>query len=74
MLKEKGVYGFRVRPDATKPMIKRAIEELYRVKVKKIGIVKMPSKKIFSRGRWGKKPGYKKALVYLKKGEKIELA
>jgi len=38
----------------------------------KVRIVNLPSKKTLARGKVGRKPGVKKAYVYLKKGEKIE--
>lgn len=70
---EKGVYTFKIGSDANKIMVKRAVEKMYNTKVDKVNIGKIPAKKIFVRGKWGKKTGYKKAVVYLKKGEKIEI-
>lgn len=70
---EKGVYAFRVSSGSNKVMIKRSIEELYGFKPTKINIVNIPSKRRVSRGRAGVKPGFKKAVVYLKKGDKIVL-
>ena len=71
-LSKQGKYVFEVAKSATKPEIKKAIEKIYKVKVKKVNIVKVPSKK---RG-WGKyegeKRGFKKAIVTLKEG-KIDL-
>jgi ribosomal protein L23 len=54
-------------------MIHRAIVDLYKVTPRKIGITQTPSKNVFSRGKNGVQKGVKKAYVYLKKGEKIEL-
>ena len=71
---ERGVYAFRVSPRANKVMISRAIKEMYGFKPKKISILNMPSKTRVQRGRTGHRPGYKKAVIYLNKGEKIELA
>lgn len=64
---------FKAKARSNKIMIKKAVEELYGVHVRKVNISKSPSKKRFVRGKYGVKPGYKKAIVYLKKGEKIEL-
>lgn len=72
LLNEKGVYVFKVSSQANKIMIKRAIKETYGATPRKINIVNIPSKKIFIRRRQGTKPGFKKAIVFLKKGDKIE--
>jgi large subunit ribosomal protein L23 len=72
LLKEKGVYLFKVSSQANKIMVKRAIRETYGIVPRKINIVNIPSKKIFIRRRQGTKPGFKKAIVFLKKGDKIE--
>ena len=69
---EANVYTFDVAPMANKIEVKKAILELYKVTPIKINITKIPRKKVFSRGRTGAKSGGKKALVYLKKGDKIE--
>jgi len=66
-------YVFKVAPDANKIEIKKAIEELYGVKVEKVRIVKVPKKKR-RRGRIeGWRKGYKKAIVEIKEGQKIEI-
>lgn len=73
LLAEAGVYAFRVENSANKLQIKKEVEKLYKVSVRMVNIVHvLPKKRIF-RGRVGQKPGYKKALVFLKKGEKIDL-
>jgi len=73
-LNEKGMYVFKVAEKANKIMIKRAVKETYGVVPRKINIVNIPPKKIFIRRRQGTKPGFKKAIVFLKKGEKIEIS
>jgi large subunit ribosomal protein L23 len=66
-------YVFKVSPDAAKKQIKKAIENLYKVKVISVNIIKIP-KKFRSYGRTpGWKSGFKKAIVTLKAGDKIEL-
>ena len=71
---EQGVYTFEVASDSNKESIKQAIKVLYKVSPRKIAIVKLPSKKVFSRGKAGKQSAIKKAYVFLKKGDKIDLA
>lgn len=66
-------YIFRVSPDSAKSQIKKAIEGLYNVKVISVNTVKIP-KKFRKYGRTpGWKSGFKKAVVTLKAGDKIEL-
>ena|SRR3989344_1610220 len=69
---EDGAYTFDVLPQATKRDIARAMQEVYGVTPVKVRTVTMPSKNVYSRGRRGVKSGGKKAIVYLKKGERIE--
>lgn len=71
---EKNVYAFKVSPRANKIMIKKAIKELYGFDPRKVGIINIPSKVRSARGKKGVKSGYKKAMVYLNKGDKIELS
>ncbi len=73
-LNEKGMYVFKVAEKANKIMIKRAVKEAYGVAPRKINIINIPPKKIFLRRREGVKPGFKKAVIFLKKGEKIEIS
>lgn len=71
---EKGVYTFNVVSNANKDEIKKAINFLYGVKPAKISITKIADKKILRRGIASIKRGGKKAVVYLKKGDKITFA
>lgn len=70
---ENSVYSFIVSPRANKVIVKRAIRELYGFDPLRIRILNMPQKPRRVRGKVGHKPGYKKAIVYLKKEDKIEL-
>lgn len=61
-----------VSPDANKIEIKKAIEEIFKVKVDKVAIINV-------RGKWkrhgrsiGRRPDRKKAIITLKEGEKID--
>lgn len=67
------VYVFQVTPNATKKSISASIHEAYGVKPVKVRVLAIPSKQVFMRGHRGVKKGGKKAYVYLKKGDKIEI-
>jgi large subunit ribosomal protein L23 len=63
---------FRVRPDANKIEVKRAIETLFKVKVLKVRMIRYLGK-IRRVGRnTGRLPQWKKAYVTLKQGDKID--
>jgi len=72
LLSDKGVYTFVVEKNATKVTVAHAIKNKYKVKPIKVNITNLPSKNVFVRGKWGRKGGVKKAVVFLKKGDKIE--
>lgn len=66
-------YIFKIYPWANKIETKKAVESLYGVRVKDVNIVNVHRKKKTFRGIEGFKPGYKKAIVTLEEGEKIEI-
>ena len=70
-------YTFAVHPDATKTQIRHAVEEIFSVNVLKVNTVNVRGKhKTFARrGRrtQGQQSDFKKAVVTLKAGQKIEL-
>ncbi len=68
---DKGMYTFNVIEKANKNEIKKAIKMLYNVTPVKISMTKITSKVVMRRGVPGVKHGGKKAVVYLKKGDKI---
>jgi len=70
---EEGKYIFRVYKDANKSEIKKAISGLYGVTVKEVNIINIKTKTKLLKGMKGKKSGYKKAIVTLEKGHKIEI-
>ncbi len=72
MTAEKSVYVFEVLPSATKAEVERAFVEKYKMNPVKISTVTTPAKSVFVRGKRGKKSGYKKAYIYLAKGQKLE--
>jgi large subunit ribosomal protein L23 len=75
-LKEKGKYSFEVHPDATKKEIKSAVETIFKkekVEVLKVNTTNIPGK-IRRFGRHVSKAyRWKRAIVTLKPGQKIEL-
>lgn len=73
-IEAQNVYTFEVKKDATKGEISKAIKDMYKVTPIKVRTVHLPAKSIIVRGRYGTQSSIKKALVYLKKGDKIEIA
>lgn len=66
-------YIFVVTPDANKVEIKKAVEEIYKVKVDRVNTVNIMGKMRRVRMAQGKCPDWKKAVITLKKGEVIEI-
>lgn len=71
-LLEQNVYTFDVGDRANKTEIKKAIFTLYKVKPLRVNILPVPHKQVNTRGKMGVRGGGKKAMVYLKEGDKIE--
>ena len=65
-------YTFIVHVDANKSQIKRAVEEVFNVKVEKVNTVNVLGKTKRMGRTSGKRPDYKKAIVKLAAGESIE--
>ena len=66
-------YLFEVAKNATKVDVRRAIEEIYKVKVQDVNTVVVPGKEKRVRQALGRTPDWKKAIVTLKEGHKIEV-
>jgi large subunit ribosomal protein L23 len=64
---------FRVPLEATKPNIAKAVEELFKVKVKAVNTVRVKGKKKAFRGTKFKRSDYKKAIVTLEEGHQIDI-
>jgi large subunit ribosomal protein L23 len=64
---------FIVNSFANKIQVKRAVEELLKVKVEKVNLINVPGKKKRLGKFEGMRPGKKKAVVTLKKGEKLAI-
>lgn len=74
LLNGQNAYVFKIKTRANKIMVKQAVKETYGVVPEKVNIVYAPDKKRFIRGKYGVTSGFKKAVVYLKEGDKIELS
>lgn len=71
---ELGQYTFEVAPTAGKAAIAQAVEQTFKVTVKRVNVQNYRGKATKSRqGRPGLKSDFKKAIVTLKAGDKIEL-
>lgn len=64
---------FKVARDANKIEIKKAVEEIFNVKVLKVATMNFLGKTKRTRLRKGKRSDWKKAIVTLKPGEKIQV-
>jgi large subunit ribosomal protein L23 len=66
-------YVFRVNPRANKVQIKKAVERLFQKKVVDVNTCNYSGKMKRVRGPIGRQPHWKKAIVTLAEGEKIDL-
>ncbi len=64
---------FRVRIDADKPRIKTAVEALFKVEVKSVNTIRVKGKIKRFKGRLGRRPDWKKAIVTLEEGHMIDV-
>ena len=74
MISEHNTVTSRVAKDATKPEIMAAVEGLFGVKVKAVNTLRTAGKVKRFRGRLGKRPEVKKAMVTLAEGQSIDVA
>jgi Ribosomal protein L23 len=70
---ERGEYTFRVHPDATKTVIRKAIEELFGVTVTGVWTSNHRGKDRRVGQVKGRRPHWKKGIVTLKKGDSIDI-
>lgn len=71
-LMEQNKYCFMVDPRANKTQIKSAVEEIFKVKVRSVNTLNLLGK-IKKMGRYeGRRPSWKRAIVTLEKGSRIE--
>jgi large subunit ribosomal protein L23 len=69
-------YAFEVADQATKTLVKDAIETLFDVKVESVNIINSPAKRgrrARSRRLLIRRPGYKKAIVTLQTGQTLQI-
>ncbi|MFC1874567.1 50S ribosomal protein L23 [Chloroflexota bacterium] len=72
-LQVQGKYAFEVSDRANKLQVKQAVETAFKVNVTAVNVMTVPGKKKRMRGREVQNPSWKKAIVTLKPGDKIEL-
>ena len=73
ILAEKNTYVFVVARDTNKIEIAKSIQAIYGFVPVRVNIVNLPDTNVFVRGKKGVRAGVRKALVTLKKGDKIEI-
>lgn len=74
MQSNQNAFTFIVSSDATKLSLRDEIKRDYKVTPRAINITNIPRQWTFIRGKLGHKQGFKKAVVFLKKGDTITLA
>jgi large subunit ribosomal protein L23 len=70
---ENNQITFRVLLDASKPEIKAAVEKLFSVEVTAVNTIRQRGKVKRFKGRLGKRPDYKKAIISLAEGQSIDV-
>ena len=73
LLSEFNQVTFRVPLDASKPEIKAAVEDLFKVKVTAVNTLRQTGKLKRFKGHIGKRNDYKKAIVTLAEGQSIDI-
>lgn len=68
-----GKYVFLVDKNATAPETKKVVETLYNVKVRSANVINVKSKKRVLGRSIGIKSGYKKIIVTLQRGQKLDI-
>jgi len=66
-------YTFKVHKNAHKTQVRQAVEELFGVKVENVNIISVQAKPKRRGMTKGTRPGWKKAIVQLREGQKIEI-
>lgn len=72
-LAKEGKYVFRVSKNANKKIVKRAIKEIFNVEPVRVNIMNVRGRRKRVRYNYGYTASWKKAIVTLKQGDKIEL-
>ena len=72
-LSDQNKVVFKVPFRSNKKILKKNIEKIFKVNVIKVNIINKQTRSKITRGRKVKVPGYKKAIITLKKGQSIDL-
>ena len=72
-LSEQNKIVFKVPNKSNKSILKKNIEKIFKVNVVKVNIINKQIRTKITRGKKVKVPGYKKAIITLKKGQSIDL-
>ena len=72
-LSEQNKIVFKVPSNSNKKNLKNNIEKIFKVNVTKINIINKKNRTKVARGKKIKVPGFKKAIITLKKGQSIDL-
>ena len=73
VLQAQGKYAFEVAGEANKNQVKQAVEKAFKVEVTAVNVMTVPGKERRVGRRLVLTPSWKKAIVTLKSGDKIEL-
>ena len=73
ILQMEGKYAFEVASGATKPQIKQAVETAFKVRVAGVNVMTVPGKERRVGRRHVRTPSWRKAIVTLEPGDRIEL-
>lgn len=73
LLEAKGQYVFRVARRTNKIEVRKAFEEIYGVRAQRVRIINLPRKKRSWRGQTGYQSAWKKAIIQVAPGEKINI-
>jgi large subunit ribosomal protein L23 len=73
MLSDQRKYMFLVKKGATKPEIRKALEFIYKVKIEDVHVINTSPKPRRMGMKIGSKAGFRKAIVTLKEGQKMDV-
>lgn len=73
-LSGENIYTFEVTKSATKNQIAKEVTKLYKVVPVKVNVLNSKPEKVMARGKVGQTRSSKKAYVFLKKGDTIDIA
>jgi large subunit ribosomal protein L23 len=72
-LADEGKYTFVVAPGANRTQIRKAVEEVFGVRVTGVNTLNRPGKRRRTRFGYGKRPDTKRAIVSVAEGERIDV-